>query len=136
MATRNPYKLGDYGLERSLESTGEVKSSIKKIERSRRTAQGVLKRDVIATKREWSFSWDELPGQPTDTWDGGLGRDDIVEMYEDGGELSLLVPSEAGEPGGATYEQVDVLFDADLSEEVHKRNPRYSYSLSFKLIEV
>lgn len=137
MATKNPYKLGrEYGLERALESTANVTIRTSKIERSRRTAAGVMKRDVIAIKRTWSFEWEELPGQTTDTWDGGLGRDELKKLFDDGGELSLLVPSEIAEPGGETHEQVDVLFGSDFQEEVRLRNPRYSYELSMELIEV
>jgi hypothetical protein len=136
MATRRPYKLGANGLERALESTAEVETSTSKIEQSRRTAAGRMKRDVIAVKRTWSFEWDELPGQTSDTWDGGLGRDELVALYEDGGTLSLLVPTEIEEPGGETYEQVDVLFGATIEEIVRKRNPRFSYELTMELVEV
>lgn len=137
MTTRRPYKLGsEVGLERALESTADVQTAHKKIEQSRRTAAGVMKRDVIAVKRTWKLSWESLEGKSSDTWDGGLGRDELYQLFSDGGELSLLVPTADPAPGGEYYEQVDVLFDGDFDENVIRRNPRFVYKLKLGFVEV
>ena len=104
------------------------------IVRETRTAAGSLKRDTIATKRSFSFVYSWIPGQNHNVPDGGMGRDDLLALFEAGGEYSFHLPTEDDLP-----EDVTVMFDAQSwNETLLQRDGPFGWVwvLSFRLLEV
>jgi len=67
------------------------------LSRDERTASGRLVRDVIATKREFSLSYELIDGDELET---------ITDLYDEEDELLLRVYT-----GDATYDDYTVLMD-------------------------
>lgn len=103
----------------------------KTLAKSTRLASGALVRDVIATKRTWSFAWDYLPGNNLDVDDGGLGRDMIKELFDSGGEHTLTYPVEGQANGIAT-----VMFGEDYKESIQSAADEFLWKVSFTLVEI
>ncbi len=107
--------------------------------REARMASGALKRDVVAIHRTWDFHWTFLPGKRQRTFDGGLGRDDLENLYGmavayPAQTLTLEVPREDG-----TTESVEAQFVAgSWKEKLLQRETSLGsvYDLSFSLVEV
>lgn len=115
------YKLS--AVERQMDTSSE------RLARETRLASGRLVRDVIAIKRTWAIEFDWLPGDDDDVIDGGLGRDSIRQMYEDGGTYTFSVPRESD-----TEDEVTVLF-GEYEEERIRTTPNYFWHVSFELVE-
>lgn len=58
-----------------------VSMSPERIEITRRTANGSRRRYFVADKRRFSVSWDDLPHDSTQTVDGGIGAEELVDLY-------------------------------------------------------
>jgi len=102
--------------------------------RETRTAAGNLVRDTIATKRIFSFTYSWIPGQKHNVPDGGMGRDDLLALFEAGGEYSFHLPTENDLP-----EDVTVMFEAQSwSETLLQRDGPFGWvwALGFRLVEV
>ena len=127
----NDYYLGDLGSEEMLSAVDRTppKETPLEIKRETRLASGKLVRDVIATKRVFSFSWHWLPGQDSDVEDSGLGRDSLRDLYDDGGSYNLMVPLETG-----GHDSVTVYFD-NYSEERARVGSYYLWNVDFTLVE-
>jgi hypothetical protein len=66
--------------------------SINRIENSKRTANGTLRKSFIADKHSFSMSWDMVPNTKTYTVDRGLGAGDIYDFYRNNtGPFNLTV---------------------------------------------
>jgi hypothetical protein len=65
-----------------------------KIVKEHRLANGSLKRDVVAVKRTWKFSWEWLPSKDDDVSDGGLGVESLETLFNSQATLVLRVPNE------------------------------------------
>lgn len=98
-----------------------------------RNAAGSLRRDWIASKRKFRFSYSWLPGLTRFTGDGGMGRDALLALMEAGGSLSLHVPAD-----DKVEEDVTVMFDlSSWTERLLQDGPLGKvWSLDFVLIEV
>jgi hypothetical protein len=86
----------------------QIDCSKQKIVREHVLADGSLKRDLVATKRTWTLSWDYLPSRTSDVLDGGLGTDALEALYDLTGTLSFRFPDDDG-----SYSTVTVLPSAD-----------------------
>jgi hypothetical protein len=72
---------------------------IQRIENSKRTANGTLRKSFIADKHTFSLSWDEVPNTKTYTIDRGLGAGDIYDFYRNNtGPFNLTVTQTLDSP--------------------------------------
>ncbi len=125
------YYLGELGSESMLSSVDRnVDENPERIKKDVRLASGKMVRDVIAVKRTFKFGYKKLPGKTSDVADDGMGRNDLRDLYDDGGELNLRVPLDVG-----GYDDVTVLFDG-YSEKRASATPYYQWDLQFTLTEV
>ena len=125
------YYLGELGSESMLSSVDrDVNEQPERLKKETRLASGKLVRDIIAVKRTVKFSYEKLSGKTSDVVDGGLGRNDIRDLYDEGGELNLRIPLDVG-----GFEDVTVLFDS-YSEDRASATPYYQWDLQFTLVEV
>lgn len=69
------YYLSDHNRDTLTES-------YEMIEKSARTANGTLRKYVIASKKTWSTSWTMLPGASPQTVDGYMGALDLKDFYD------------------------------------------------------
>jgi hypothetical protein len=122
-----------YSLGGSLLSAGglQVKTGLARIAQRTRLASGSLVEDIIATKRVWRFTYDELPGDTGDVLDDGLGRDALRGLFDAGGTLTLTVPLE----GGST-ENVTVMFGENFDESRTRVRSFWRWNVEFELDEV
>lgn len=126
----NDYYLGELGSEEMLSNVDrEVEEEPLPIQKETRLASGKLVRDVVTIKRTFSFAWERLPGQDSDVVDGGLGRDSLRDMYNEGGSYNLMVPLETG-----GYDDVTVLFDK-YSEKRDRVGSYYLWNVELTLVE-
>jgi hypothetical protein len=58
-----------------------VQVSNNKIENSKRMANGLMRKYVVANKKSWSVSWSNLPSLTTQTVDGYLGAMELQSFY-------------------------------------------------------
>ena len=58
-----------------------VQLSHERIENSKRMANGLMRKYVVASKRSWSVSWTNLPSLTTQTVDGYLGAMALQDFY-------------------------------------------------------
>ena len=125
------YYLGELGSESMLSSVDrDVNEQPERLKKETRLASGKLVRDIIAVKRTVKFSYEKLPGKTSDVADGGMGRNDIRDLYDEGGELSLRIPKDVG-----GFDDVTVFFGS-YSEDRASATPYYQWDLQFTLVEV
>lgn len=114
-----------------------LRMSYERIADDVRTQRGFLRRYYSADKVSISCSWNELPGDATQTVDGGWGADDIEAFYLATPGLFVVtvtydmeIVAETPEPVSETF---DVVFD-DFSKTVSSRlgNPLYQVSISLQ----
>ena len=102
-----------------------------RIEKANRMANGTMRKYVIADKRNFSVSWDNVPHTSNFTVDKNWGVTEMRAFYlATPGEFNLTITY-----GDATTETVPVMFtkfDAQLS----KRGVYDMYQLSITMVEV
>jgi hypothetical protein len=128
--------------------------TFKRIETSQRMANGTLRKYYVATKNDFSVSWDFLPNSSEHTVDGFMGADEITKFYETNpGAFDLtVVTGQLAKPGDYTYshpadgpsnrqvayaaEKYKVHF-SDFSLELAKRGHAYDmYNVSLSMEEI
>jgi len=132
--TMAEFMLGVAGSEALISSCdcemGDVK--YEEIARSTRTASGALKRDVVAVKRVFPFAYSWLPGKAARVQDGGMGRDELLALYNASAELSFHLPRE-----DAVAEDVTVRFRSFSSKMILRDSGwGWVWAVSFELEEV
>jgi hypothetical protein len=129
------YYLGTAGSEWKLSRVDLTVTPDEEIIGSEQRLSGTeanLARDVVANKKKWSISYKNLPGLDANVPDGGLGRDRLRWLYEQGGEMIFWVPTESG-----IYEKYTVLFEmGSFSDPRVKVEPFWRFDVSFGLKEV
>ena len=126
------FQLGAAGSEAKVSACDcEITTTDVQITREVRTARGSLRRQVVATKRQFGLTYSWLPGKARHTWDGGMGRDELLALYEDGTVMSFDVP------GLGVTEDLTVLFVVGSWNErlLERRNDFWAWRVSFGLIE-
>jgi hypothetical protein len=102
-----------------------------RIEKANRMANGTLRKYVVADKRTFSLSWDDLPQSATYTVDGKWGVNEMKTFYfANPGAFNLTVTY-----GDATTEVISVMF-SKFDCALKKRGVYDFYSLSIVLEEV
>ncbi len=108
--------------------------SVERIETKQRMANGALRRYVVAKKRTWSCSWENLASKngsllPVASGKAGEWMEDWHDAHDADFQMRLR-------DGGANVEIVNVMI-GDFSKEVIKRNPSFDlWSLDITLEEV
>lgn len=87
---------------------------VERIERVSRMANGTLRKYVIADKRTFSMSWENVPSKATFTVDGGWGANEIETFYNNNkGAVTLVLRFSDGST--ETYTVVLTEFSKELS---------------------
>lgn len=79
----NTYTLSDH-------NRAPVSMTPQRIEQSRRTANGTRRRYFIADKRTFSVDWTDLPHDSTQTVDGGIGAQELSDLYYDTNNVGIV----------------------------------------------
>ena len=104
---------------------------VERIENKQRMADGTMRKYVIADKRTFSCSWDQLPTTDARTADGKWGAVAIENFYNSNpGSFSLQLFM--GDGTSTTY---TVMF-SDFSREVVKRGSTDFWNINVTLEEV
>ena len=106
--------------------------STSKIENKKRMADGTLRRFVVAEKRKFRLSWEDLPNEDSKTVDGFAGVISIYEFYKDNqGSFTMTITY-----GDKSTENVLVMFE-DFNYKLKKRGSYTDlYDLDISLDEV
>jgi hypothetical protein len=107
--------------------------STQKIVREHQLADGSLRRDLVARKRTFKFSWDWLPSKTSDVADGGLGVDALEALYNETGNLSLRFPDDDGSYATVTVLPMPDGFEKKLMKRI---NTKHYWNVSLSLREV
>lgn len=121
-----------------------VQITSKRIENSRRMANGLLRKYYVATKREFSVSWDLLPHTAQYTVDGFMGARELEAFYNSNfGAFQLQLVSGQTAPTGFNHQgriyrqDVYQVHITDFSMELEKRGGKYDmYNVSLSMEEI
>ncbi len=103
------YRLGAAGAEGLLSANDATFShSIENIIREKRLANGALIRYKVAQINHWQWRYSWLPGKQRDVYDGGMGRNELLALYNADQAMNFIVPNQNAVP--ATY---SVRFEAN-----------------------
>lgn len=110
----------------------ELSVDVERIETTKRMANGTMRKYVVADKRTFSTSWNELPGLSTFTVDGHAGADALETFYDTHqGAFALQVHLDTG-----VMETYTVMF-TDFSKTVNKRGKLFNfYNVNISMEEV
>lgn len=125
----------------------ELSVSIERIERMQRMADGTLRRYVVAKKRTWSCSWDNLPSRRNgtlsgktglNTVDGGWAGEDI-ENFHNITDGSFKMKIRGGDDvdktaSDVTLEEVTVMITS-FSKDIVKRGVIDLWNVDIELQE-
>lgn len=67
-----------------------VSMSPERISVDRRTANGTRRRYFVADKRTFAVDWSDLPHDSTQTVDGGVGAQELADLYYDANNVGLV----------------------------------------------
>jgi hypothetical protein len=109
----NEYKLTDH-------NRSELGVSPSRIEHRKRMADGTMRSFIVATKRKFKLSWEDLPRENNQTVEGNWGAASIINFWETHlGEFQIILTD-----GNNDTETVTVMFDSFS----YKRNTRSVYT--------
>jgi hypothetical protein len=110
---------------------GEVNVSVKRIENSKRMANGTMRKYVIADKREFSVSWNMVPDSSLATVDNKWGGSDIEAFYNTTpGAFTLTLTD-----GSGVTTDYPVMF-TEFSKVLNKRGTYDAWNVDVTLEEV
>ncbi len=139
--TPGAFELGLSGSETKLSACDCVLDATRmQVHSEVRLMGGGLRRDVIAAKRIWRLHWSYLPGSKAHTFDDGMGRDELDDLFratigDADKALSLHLPGDADNAA----EDVTVQFEAGSWRETLVMRDGYLgnvYDLALALVEV
>jgi hypothetical protein len=125
-------KISDHG-------RSELSVSVERIENKQRMANGRMRKYVVAKKRTWSCSWENLPSVDSDFLAGGKSGS-WIENFHNTVDGSFLMRLRAGSEIDANYTGIQgtivEVFISDFSKDVIKRGKEYDrWNLSISLEE-
>jgi hypothetical protein len=97
--------------------------NIDKIENANRTANGTMRKTVIAEKHIFELTWNDVPNHSVYTVDGGLGGGQIYDFYMDNPQPFMLKITQKFDPDAAGNFQEFLVNFSSCSFEINKRNP-------------
>lgn len=103
-----------------------------KIQNERRMVNGTLRRYVVAEKRSWKVSWEDVPSLSEWVVDGFWSGQEILDFYnETPGEFMLTITYGPGDT-----EEVLVMFES-MSNTVVRRTTDYDFwNFDIGIVEV
>lgn len=109
----------------------ELSISVERIESPKRMANGMMRKYVIADKRTFSVSWDDLPHEAAWTIDGFWGGREIEKFYNtNAGAFTLKITN-----GDGVVENFSVVF-SDFSKRINKRGAYDFWNVDVSMEEV
>lgn len=110
----------------------EISVSMERIENRKRMADGTMRTFVVAQKRSYKTSWQDVPRDDIQTADGFWGAESIIDFYESTlGSFELILTF-----GNNTTETKTVMFN-DFSFNLTKRSTYTDfYDIDMSLVEV
>lgn len=114
-----------------------LKVDIERIEKEQRMVNGTLRRHVVAKKRTWSCSWENVPSRNSvsggmTTADGGLAAEDIEKFHNvNDGAFTLKITR----TDGVTQTDATVMITS-FDKEIVKRGKVELWNMSVELKEV
>lgn len=109
----------------------DLQISVERIETSKRMANGTLRKYVVADKRTFGTSWDDLPHDAAWTVDGFWGGRQIEEFYNNNaGSFVLRLTM-----GDGTIESYTVVFTS-FSKDILKRGEFDFWQVSVEMEEI
>lgn len=122
------------GNEVTDHNRSELSVSTEKIMNEKRMINGTLRRYVVAEKRTWTLSWENLFAEDDAVVDGFWSGKSIREFYlQTPGEFMLTVTA-----GDGDSERVLVMFDS-FDYDIVKRTKNHTgdwWNVSISLVEV
>jgi hypothetical protein len=103
-----------------------------RIENRKRMADATMRTFVVATKRMWKTSWEDLPREDNQTADGFWGSESLIQFYQSTlGSFELVITN-----GNNETETTTVMFD-NFDFKLTKRS-RYTdfYDIDLSIVEV
>ena len=108
-----------------------------RIEQSKRSANGTLRKFFIAEKKKISASWDMLPSTTAQTVDGGWGAVNLKTFYESStGKSSFRIRLNYAENGVTNVQDPITVVFTDASFSLQKRGVEAFWSVSITLEQV
>lgn len=102
------FKVGSTLNRLSDHNRDAISVTMDRIENRKRMADGTMRTFVVATKRQWKTSWEDLPRENNQTVDGYWGAASIIDFYEDTlGSFELVITD-----GENATETTTVMFDS------------------------
>lgn len=129
------YQLGTLGSESLLSGNdGNVSQGVHNLAKDVWLLSGILVRNKIAQRFQWQWNYTRIAGKKRDVFDGGMGRNDLLALYQADVEMSYLVPNDQGAQLSYT-----VRFVLDSWQETLIWHPKdsdlYDWQLNFTLIQ-
>ena len=127
-------KITDHG-------RGPLDIQPQRIENSQRMANGTMRRYVVAKKRRFELSWENVPDKATDFLAGGQTGKWMQDFHDDvDGAFYMRVREGAAidnEPEDATNTETVIVMITDFSKSITKRGPSFDlWNLDMTLEEV
>lgn len=132
IGTGMTFKVGSTEYKLSDHNRKEISVSMERIENRKRMADATMRTFVVAQKRTWKTSWEDLPKNDNQTADGFWGALSIIDFYQDTlGSFDLILTF-----GDNTREARTVMFN-DFSFNLTKRSTYTDfYDIDMSLVEV
>jgi hypothetical protein len=111
----------------------EMSVSTERIEQSKRMANGTLRKYVVADKRSWSVSWEDIPHSSAFTVDGFWGGEDMEIFFRSAagqGQITLTIVRNSG---SSTSHNVVI---SSFERKIKKRGDYEFWDVSLELEEV
>ena len=96
---------------------------IDKIENAKRTANGTMRKTVIAEKHRFELTWNDVPNHSSYTVDGGFGGAQIYDFYLDNPQPFYIKITQKIDPDAVGNFQEFLVNFSSCSFEINKRNP-------------
>ena len=101
----------------------ELGVNMEEISNSQRTANGTMRKNVIAQKHRFDMSWKDVPNMSQYTVDGGWAASQIYEFYKNNTQpFYIKIVQKFSTTGANTYQEFLVNFSS-CSFDIVKRNP-------------
>lgn len=97
--------------------------NLEEISNSQRTANGTMRKNVIAQKHSFDLSWNDFPNMSTYTVDGGWGASQIYDFYLDTTQPFYIKITQKIDSDAVTAYQEYLVNFASCSFDIVKRNP-------------
>lgn len=110
------YKITDH-------NRAPLSVSLEEISNSQRTANGTMRKNIIAQKHRFDLSWNDVPNTSFYTIDGGWGGGEMYDFYLDTTQPFYIKITQKLDPDAANNYQEFLVNFSSCSFDVVKRNP-------------